>query len=55
MHNCILLRAQLRQRLTNHGGASCQGSTSARVEVVNGNRAHERQLHMGVGVNATCK
>ena len=40
--------------LTNHGGAPSQGCTGATIEVVNGNSAHERQLHMGMCINATC-
>ena len=39
--------------LTDHGGASSQGCSGARVEVVNSNGAHERQLHVGVGVDTT--
>jgi len=44
----------LRNIQTNHGGASGERGHSSLVEVVNGRRSHERQLHVRVRVNSAC-
>ena len=50
----VLNERELLWPLTDHGGAASQRGPGADVEVVAGGGAHEGQLHVGVGVDATC-
>ncbi len=44
---------QGKQERTYHGGSTSKSSFGALVEVIHGHSAHEGELHMGVGVNAS--
>lgn len=52
-HSLIWRKNNEEEGRTDHCGASSQSSLGSMVEVIHGHSAHERKLHVGVGVNAT--